>query len=401
MHIAVVETKKVIIISTTIKIKHMKFRIPVYKNLQDEQKVGYWTVFSNIVLILVTFWLGLYVQDIIVQRNGNASGVLANVEYAQNVKPIVDSLNIKYGSLCMDIKKEMETIIKNPETVNLYALGLYMDSILYRDNSRQDKILSYCLDVSKASVTIYPYVQHLNDTLSARAAVIPLMKDVYLFIINQYTDIDTTAKNSYNERGGDYMCKTVKKRWDSKWPLLKKQLDEEIRNPEYLANFGILTTFDTSISNEIKKIYDGFIDNVINDYKSNISKNKTTNNVDSLFMAQYIVGEYNFMINNLLLQSVTNHTFLSNHNYFKNNKKNRFLDNPIGSLIIVIMAGVLLAWIILQTLPQNNVKNNKKTNKDDLYSDYISELKYNTKLMKKLLEYGIDIPHKDEHEKKQ
>lgn len=379
----------------------MNFRIPVYRFLKDEQKVGYWTVFSNIILVLATFWLGLYVQDIIAQRNGNASGVLANVEYAQNVKPIVDSLNIKYGSLCMDIKKEMETIIKNPETVNLYALGLYMDSILYRDNSRQDKILSYCLDVSKASVTIHPYVQHLNDTLSARAAVIPLMKDVYLFIINQYTDIDTTAKNSYNERGSDYMCKTVKKRWDSKWPLLKKQLDEEIRNPEYLANFGILTTFDTSISNEIKKIYDGFIDNVINDYKSNISKNKTTNNVDSLFMAQYIVGEYNFMINNLLLQSVTNHTFLSNHNYFKNNKKNRFLDNPIGSLIIVIMAGVLLAWIILQTLPQNNVKNNKKTNKDDLYSDYISELKYNTKLMKKLLEYGIDISHKDEHEKKQ
>ena len=120
----------------------MNFRIPVYRFLKDEQKVGYWTVFSNIILVLATFWLGLYVQDIIAQRNGNASGVLANVEYAQNVKPIVDSLNIKYGSLCMDIKKEMETIIKNPETVKLYAFGLYMDSILSRDNSRQDKILS-------------------------------------------------------------------------------------------------------------------------------------------------------------------------------------------------------------------------------------------------------------------
>lgn len=41
----------------------------IYRQLTQEQRVNFWTILTNLFVVLFTFWLGLSVQDMIATRH--------------------------------------------------------------------------------------------------------------------------------------------------------------------------------------------------------------------------------------------------------------------------------------------------------------------------------------------
>lgn len=64
----------------------------IYKNLTSDQKISFWTMTTNIVLVVFTAWLGFLVQDIIVSKNTNIQSKLVQYEYGEKLFPALSTI---------------------------------------------------------------------------------------------------------------------------------------------------------------------------------------------------------------------------------------------------------------------------------------------------------------------
>jgi len=63
-----------------------------YKAMSHDQKVAFWTITSNVFLVIFTFWMGLFVQDFIADKNANLTKELVRFDYVDRIYPTYKSI---------------------------------------------------------------------------------------------------------------------------------------------------------------------------------------------------------------------------------------------------------------------------------------------------------------------
>lgn len=288
----------------------------IYKNIADGQKVGYWTVVTNILLILTTFWLGLRVQDMIATKNATASGFLANIEYVEKVKPRIDSLNIKYGGLFLRLN-DMATGkgANGKPSPTLQDVPIMTNYI----KSHSDEFLSYYSDLVATWSFVSNFDSECPESIKYYAKALSLVS-VMQDYVGEYTE--KTAQN-----------KGLK--WESGWADLEVRIKEMAYQPDYIAYFGWTT--DYSYGNAMELIKNIYLE---------IGKSQDDKNL-----------KLNLKV---LPWALEVHKWIGGHSTYKPAKDNTIvgfvLKTPFGSLILLIVIGLLLAWGITMFLPWQKEK---------------------------------------------
>ena len=366
-----------------------KDKIPfgyIYRNIAKEQKVNYWMTVSNILLICITFWFGLYVQDIIAKKNADASSVLANAEYTAKVKPIIDSLNVKYAPYFIEIYSYRDQIEKH-DTNLIKQLELYM-------------LLEYSLeqyefhkDIVKTFNQLETFGIPFPDSIREQAFTVSVFNEVLNYVLKY-----------------DSLQKKYNYKWEDGWEPLRKQLLDTIKSPRYIEEFGLNLTYAYTIDAIIHKIY------------SSLDKL----NVNKIFILE----------TEIIKRSTTLFMCINQNKTFKRENKNWFgiikeiFSGETAKLLYVLLGiGFCFAYIIYRLLPKEkeqtetekqlieisktlkSITTDKKTADvkvvqmpepfDDMciqnYKElYNSEHEYASKLMNILIENDIKIPPKEE-----
>lgn len=202
------------------------------KRINKGQKVGYWTIITNILLVLTTFWLGITVQDFVADRNAKVSAVLAKVEWINVVKPEVDSLNVKYNSFLLETESTLRQWSEKPQLTTVGA-GLYFAT-------KSTKISDYYGDLISTSKKVMYYLDEecSNDYFSESGlGVLYSYKELFDF----YFEADTVNPQKN---------KTLKD-----WPLLDKRLSNLYESPGYVSTLGLTIHYD-QMKNSFKKKYE-------------------------------------------------------------------------------------------------------------------------------------------------
>lgn len=63
-----------------------------YSAMSHGQKVTFWTLVSNVFLVIFTFWMGLFVQDFIADKNANLTKELVRFDYIDRIYPTYKSM---------------------------------------------------------------------------------------------------------------------------------------------------------------------------------------------------------------------------------------------------------------------------------------------------------------------
>lgn len=63
-----------------------------YKQISSNQKSNYWTIVTNTFLVLFTFWMGIFVQDLIARKNSSINDKLVRIQYVDKMLPDMKSL---------------------------------------------------------------------------------------------------------------------------------------------------------------------------------------------------------------------------------------------------------------------------------------------------------------------
>lgn len=58
-----------------------------YRMISSGQKSNYWTIITNMFLVLFTFWMGIFVQDLIANKNSKLNDRLLRVQYVDKIRP--------------------------------------------------------------------------------------------------------------------------------------------------------------------------------------------------------------------------------------------------------------------------------------------------------------------------
>ena len=236
------------------------------KNIEKGQLVGYWTIFTNIILVVTTFWLGLVVQDFVAQKNANVSAALARAEYVKNVKPSIDSLNVNYNSLICDINDELKecmstygstpddailaeanefvTYFKRIDSIVLYYDKLietsndvlcYIDDAEYVGNSNEKHLTG---ETTTDFDQLKKELEHQN--LVTKIGVLYAYKEMLDFCFLK-DSLDKDTDRTMND-----------------WIELDKRLKSLYRNPKFVSIMGLTMNYDqfnSTFRSEYEKIY--------------------------------------------------------------------------------------------------------------------------------------------------
>ena len=215
------------------------------KIIEKGQKVGYWTIFTNILLVLVTFWLGLVVQDIVASKNANVSAVLAKVEYTNKVKPSIDTLNVKY-------KAFIDEIIEGDSVDRNYISPLYVNKDeLMKNNSI---LIRYYDDLLSTANKVIYFFEDSDLDQSSNISLISKIGDLF-----DYRELIDYCKNDSNyclqkenfsqfEQEGCLLdIKYYKK-------AFRSRLNKLYNSPEYISIMGVNATQQSPI--DINQVFD-------------------------------------------------------------------------------------------------------------------------------------------------
>lgn len=58
-----------------------------YKSMSHDQKIIFWQITTNVFLVFFTFWMGLFVQDFVADKNANLTQELVRFDYVDRIYP--------------------------------------------------------------------------------------------------------------------------------------------------------------------------------------------------------------------------------------------------------------------------------------------------------------------------
>ena len=329
----------------------------IYKNIADGQKVGYWTVVTNVLLILATFWLGLHVQDMIATKNANASGTLANIEYVEKVKPRIDSLNIKYGGLFLRLNDMATGKGKDGKPApTLEDVPMMTDYI----KAHSDKILSYYGDLVSTWSFVSKFDSECLESIKNYTKVLSLV-GVMQEYVGEYTQKMAQNKNL---------------KWENGWAELEVRIKEMTYQPYYITYFGWTTDYS----------YGNAMDLIKNIYLE-IGKSQDDKNLK--------------LDLKVLPWALEVHKWIGGHSTYKPTKDNTIggfvLKTPFGSLIVLIVVGLILAWVITMFLPWQRERSYSERLLEQLVqglNGFATQYTANQKAINKLIDEMDDIKNK-------
>ncbi len=290
------------------------------RKMNKGQKVGYWTIITNIVLVLTTFWLGLTVQDIVADRNAKVSAVLAKVEWINNVKPEVDSLNIKYNSFIRATDSTLSYWENKPQ------LTLLGSEVFFITNAK--KISEYYGDLINTSKKVMYYLDDNFYFNESGLGVLYSYKELFDF----YFEDDTVSPAK---------AKSIKD-----WPQLDRRLSSLYESPDYVCAMGLTIHY-----NQNKDIFK-------QKYESLFKSDGVTPNIESL--AKLYCESFNLALDI--------HKTLNDNRVYRQQEVSaiqRFIKAPWSILFVCI----IVIWIIFTIIVYRTADEDKSTENENSYSD--------------------------------
>lgn len=114
-----------------------------YKSMSHDQKIIFWQITTNVFLVFFTFWMGLFVQDFVADKNAKLSQELIRFDYVDRIYPtyknvanneVMDSLwqyTLETQRFENDSKKRHESLMnaanyiqKNQDKVSNWATNM-------------------------------------------------------------------------------------------------------------------------------------------------------------------------------------------------------------------------------------------------------------------------------------
>lgn len=259
----------------------------------DEKAIGYWTIVTNLLLVIFTFWLGIVVQSMVAQKNATVSTTLANMEYVEKVKPLVDSLNVKYGSLIM----EFSSIPKIDKKGNMILDGADTIKAFSHFEKNRSEYADFFNDLAYTFSHIYKFDHNCPTLTYTTAKILPILSPMIKII-------DTLSGQEL-------------------WKKIEDTVSIIFHHPTYIKAFGLtLGNLDNTMG-YVKQIFDKAVES--NDAKTRL-----------------VVISQTYALSVFL--------WVSNHNYYNPPKNTSFIglvsENPSVSLIVIVIIGLLIAWIV-------------------------------------------------------
>lgn len=143
----------------------MKIKGPqnFYHLMVPNAKEAFWVSFTNCLLVVFTFWLGISVQDIVADRNAKVNARIARIDYVKEFLP-------KYEQL---LSEHYYTYLYMQNYDDRERLGLTVDPIVF---TKEDNIFSFTESIMSFVSSInqfFPpqdreeFIKHKKDFLNA------------------------------------------------------------------------------------------------------------------------------------------------------------------------------------------------------------------------------------------
>lgn len=81
----------------------------IYRQLTQEQRVNFWTILTNLFVVLFTFWLGLSVQDMIATRHSELNERLAHYAYVDRFYNDMQNIENEYAYIITKVFDNVES----------------------------------------------------------------------------------------------------------------------------------------------------------------------------------------------------------------------------------------------------------------------------------------------------
>lgn len=225
---------------------------------------------------------------------------------------MIDSLNIKYGGLFLRLNDMATGKGKSGKPVPTLQDVPMMTNYI---KAHGDEILSYYGDLVATWSFVSNFDSECPESIKNYAKVLSLVG-----VIQEYVG-EYTPKMAQN--------KNLK--WENGWADLGVRIKEMTYQPDYIAYFGWTT--DYSYSNAMDLIKNIYLE---------IGKSQDDKNLN-----------FNLKV---LPWALEVHKWIGDHSTYKPAKDNTIvgfvLNTPFGSLLLLIVIGLLLAWGITMLLPQ-------------------------------------------------
>lgn len=96
-----------------------------YNKYTDDQRVNFWVVVSNIVLVIFTFGFGILIQDSMLKSNQKINNALVRYDYGARVLPLIESVYSESGTkILYEFKKweiEKDESIREDSLYRIYV----------------------------------------------------------------------------------------------------------------------------------------------------------------------------------------------------------------------------------------------------------------------------------------
>lgn len=206
-----------------------------YFKTTDEKAIGFWTIVTNLMVIIFTFWLGIVVQSMVAKKNADVSSTLASIEYVEKVKPLTDSLNVKYGTMLM----EFSTIFSE-KTINRSTEPSESEKVIALEhfNKYNDKYADFFHDIAFTFARIYEFDHNCSQDVRAAACALPFLSPLIKNLGALYENNNSSSVVPRND-----------------WPRIEDTIRKIVQQPDYIKSFGLLLGDLNGTINELQKIY--------------------------------------------------------------------------------------------------------------------------------------------------
>lgn len=161
-----------------------------YKQISTSQKSNYWTIVTNTFLVLFTFWMGIFVQDLIARKNSSINDKLVKIQYVDNMLPDMKALwsnevfsNSKellwlgksYDDKIVSLQDSLKAFPESSDSINELIRSAQKDSAYYVEKYSQYlldnkyEVLSFArtIDSTMNKYSYYATDNSLADSIKA------------------------------------------------------------------------------------------------------------------------------------------------------------------------------------------------------------------------------------------
>lgn len=112
----------------------------LYKALSDNQRYNFWSAATNLFLCMFTFWLGITIQFIVVDKTINYQSENARIEFMKYVEPHYNNLLLanKYIGENIINQEIYELLLKKKKELSMEAINIYKKHMAKFDSNYRE-----------------------------------------------------------------------------------------------------------------------------------------------------------------------------------------------------------------------------------------------------------------------